>query len=235
MLNNKSGELYSDINSFKNSKGFEISTANSEVENNPQGSIAILLIRKAPKEIINLYVKELTSQLRESTKAANEPKTLKNIVNYQSPYFVNSGGTLYTYAIKDGDLYVIANNNINAISLVTAARLNSNSIKVTPWSNNTDIHLSKGDVISFNVSGSVKLGDFLGYKSADGLKGYQSFSVYSRFNHGSLIGKIGDGDWFFIGKSSKITAQTAGHLRLMINDKDRANNDGFFNVRYSIN
>ena len=83
------------------------------------------------------------------------------------------------------------------------------------------------------ASGSITLGVFSVACYPKGISGFRTHNVASQFNHGSLIGKIGDdGDWFYVGSEKTIVADRDGFLRLRINDDKEDDNDGHFVVRY---
>lgn len=50
------------------------------------------------------------------------------------------------------------------------------------------------------------------------------------FPNGTLLARIGDGDYFATGKKIQFVARNSGRLSFLVNDKDDCNNDGGFNV-----
>ena len=238
MLNNRNGKVYSDFNGFKNSKGFEIKTIRSKGSATKTALFFTeLVIANAPKDIIDMYYTELTTYYRKYNQSQIVSMVLNSKKDFDSKFYIKSGGTYYSVSLKAGKLRVSATDNIGAKGLAYAERLDANTVKVTPFSNVTDIFIKEGDEIKFRASGTMKLGAFLGVfagpSSPNGIKGYRNYNVVSRFNHGSLMGKIGNDPWFLIGQGTTIKATTSGPLSLQVNDTKVNDNDGFFNVYYS--
>jgi hypothetical protein len=228
-----------DINVFSNSKGFLVYT--QRIENDNGKSVLLtsnLIIKNAPKDIADLYFGELTNNFRPIEKSEISPKKLKQKGDFDSGYYVQTGGTLYSVRIGEGDLWVSAMNNSEAIYSVCAEKTYVNTYKITPWTSTTDILIDKGDVINFKASGSITLGAFASLFGSrcypDGIDGFRNYNIASNFNHGSLIGRIGRGDWFYIGRNRTITAKESGLLELRINDNKVNDDDGFFTVKYTI-
>jgi hypothetical protein len=53
-------------------------------------------------------------------------------------------------------------------------------------------------------------------------------------NHSALIGKIGDGDPFLVGKSKSFDVAAQGRLFLGVNDHGVENNSGSFQVMITV-
>ncbi len=129
-------------------------------------------------------------------------------------------------------------NNINTssnIKSVIAKRLNDNSIEINSETNTSDITVKKGTKVNVIATGLIKLGTFAGSGSANGIIGYDDYSKIKGFRHGSLLGKIGNGDWFLIGENKSFIPDRDGILSFMVNDRDPSNNSGSFIVEYAIN
>ena len=116
----------------------------------------------------------------------------------------------------------------------TYRRINSNQIEVFSNSNETDISVKRGSTISITATGQIRLGAFAGVGDADGIDGLTTYNKVSGFRHGALLGRVGDGSWFLIGKSSSFVADRDGTLSLIVNDADASNNAGSFNINYTI-
>jgi hypothetical protein len=89
-------------------------------------------------------------------------------------------------------------------------------------------------LISFKANGIIEIGFFAGSSGPNGKDGYSSYNKVAGFKHGSLLGKIGNGEWFLIGESSEIVADRDGLLSVMVNDNDPENNEGSYTLEYSI-
>jgi hypothetical protein len=110
-----------------------------------------------------------------------------------------------------------------------------NTIDVSSYSNHTRVFLKKGNILTLKASGEITLGPFAGTTGPEGIEGYTIYDFVQGFKQGSLLGKIGDGEWFLVGNGQTITCQESGDLQLVVNDNDPSNNSGYFYVEYSIN
>lgn len=97
-----------------------------------------------------------------------------------------------------------------------------------------DIIINRGDTIYLRAKGKIKLGAWAGYTDPNGIDGYESYSIDTRFKHGSLLLQLG-GNYYSVGSSAKIISPGSFRLRFFINDSDISNNDGTFEIEYSIN
>ena len=235
LANDYGNDLFSDHNTFKNNKNYNLETWRFRADDDNRLIIAAKCVfPDAPRDIIELYAMELNSEYRERTNPYFNTKGNNVRLLNESPKYVKSGGTIYFYEIDDGTLEVSALGNFDASGVVSTERLNHNTLKVNSYSNITDIRLNEGDVIKFDAWGSVTLGFMAGSATPAGVNGFELYSISSRHKHGSLIGRIDKGNWFYIGNARTIVAPASGRLELKINDSDRSNNDGFFYVTYSI-
>jgi hypothetical protein len=111
-----------------------------------------------------------------------------------------------------------------------------NKFEVNSYTTFAEVFVKKGDKLYLKAEGAISFGTWAGSCSPNGIDGFESYSVRSTFKHGALLGKIGkEGIWFLIGSYKVITAETDDNLYLMINDYDPSNNNGLFEVEYSIN
>ena len=237
-LEDPARKLYSDLNQFKNNRGYEIYTVRIVDKYGRLKAIsANLKIKNAPKDIIELYVKEITSNCRKNTSSMLDPFKSGQKLDSEPVHYVISGGTIYLYEIKNGTLKVTALDNSDAKAVVIAEHIAPNKLKVTPWSNFTNISLKKGAVLELKTSGTIALGNFIrlvhGKTGPEGIDGYQQYNIDRRFNHGCLLGKIGKGEWFLVGNGKRIVAENEGFLQLKINDNKVNDNDGYFVVEYA--
>ncbi|RED92469.1 hypothetical protein [Marinoscillum furvescens] len=226
-------DLYSDINTFRNSRGWEIYTVRLDDERNNQYAVSgNFKVKNAPRDIIELYMLELTTEYRKSTSPYIEPWEGGEL-KAESGSYVKSGTTFYKIDLEGGDLRVTALDNLDAKGVVVAEKIGDHLLKITPWTNYTHISLKKGDEINLSANGSITLGVFSVPCYPNGISGFRTHNVDGRYNHGCLIGKIGDGDWFYVGTQETIAADRDGLLQLRINDNKESDNDGHFEVRYS--
>ena len=100
----------------------------------------------------------------------------------------------------------------------------------------TRIFLNKGDKVSLRAKGVVRVGSFAGYSGPNGIDGFTAYNITSNAKHGALVYQIDlDPDWYPVGEFKTITAHKTGWLRLGVNDNDADNNEGYYEVEYSIN
>lgn len=112
--------------------------------------------------------------------------------------------------------------------------LNSRTIEVTSNSKPTNIVCKAGDKLQFRASGKITFGVFAGSGDPNGIEGFTSYNMVEGYKHGSLLGKIGNGDYFLIGTAKEYTTPNGGELQLIVNDQDPSNNSGSFTVEYSL-
>lgn len=101
-----------------------------------------------------------------------------------------------------------------------------------PWTS-TGINVNRGDRISFEVNGDIRIGPNVsaGPDGNPDLARRISYPVRS-MAAGGLIGRVGNSAPFRIGTSREpITMPASGELRLGINDDRFNDNDGWFTVR----
>ena len=223
------------LHEFINNQNYVISTYLTQ---NSSGIIehmwTTFKIDNPDHDIIKMYLSDITSSSRPIFSNYKTPWTDSDSLNLESP-FVKSGGTTYSASFKDGEFQItVRNNNLEKFD-VMAESVEENTIKVTPWSTITHIYLSKNDRIEYSVSGTITLGAIRYPVGPSCIDGFRNFNIFNNANHGSLIGRIGDGLWFLVGKSGVITATEEGRLELRVNDKKNDDNDGFFNFQFKFN
>lgn len=226
----KHEKLFSDHNTFINHKGYRIETWRLEKDDGDMAILSSFIVEDVPTDILHTYIQDITSQGRKRFSSQITPWEIGEEIKEKSDFYVKSGTTLYRYKYKEGKLEVSAWDNLDASSDVVAEKIDENKYKITPWTNLTNIKLEVGEQVQINASGSITLGAFAGSSYPVGISGFRAYNVLNSCNHGSLIGKIGKGDWFYIGSSKTITAKTKGYLRLRINDDREVDNSGYFTV-----
>lgn len=104
-----------------------------------------------------------------------------------------------------------------------------------PWTDTT-IDLGAGDEITITANGEV-IDDINNHPdrtfTPDGepdLEGEHSGDPHRDINHAALIGKVGDGEAFFVGSDHAFTAADAGRLHLGINDGRFDDNAGAYDA-----
>jgi hypothetical protein len=224
--------ISTDIETFENSKGFTISAAGYSSANQAKFTNVSLKIPNPSIEMIRMYKLELVSNYRNTFRSSMNPYEDAE----EERLYVDSGKTVYEYDIdKEGELVVEVRKNTDAIWPIMAERISTNTIKVDSFSNFTDISVREGQLVEIEASGSIKLGVFSVDCYPEGINGFRYNNVEQRFNHGCLIGKIGnDGEWFYIGRNKTFTAPVSGVLHLRINDDVEIDNSGHFIVTCSV-
>ncbi len=156
-------------------------------------------------------------------------KTRSSFTNSELEKISEKSDNIYSHE-KD------SNNSTIFVSkeLSYAKKINSNKLEINSETNSTTLNLRKGDEITFSSSGQIRLGAFAGYGTPNGIDGFTGYNRIEGFRHGSLLGRIGNGNWFFIGESKSIIADREGQLQLMVNDDAISDNTGSFVVEYSI-
>jgi hypothetical protein len=101
----------------------------------------------------------------------------------------------------------------------------------------TDVELCDGDILRVTATGSVQ---HALTEPAVGPEGKpDSTLVYENSwdkesNHGALVGRIGDGEWFYVGPQLEVPVSTTGPLTLAVNDRGVDNNAGAFEARVAV-
>lgn len=227
-MRKRTGNISGDDETFENSKGFQIKCNAFASFDSEHLTHVEFKIPNPSEDLFELYAMELTSEYRNILRTNKSPSEIPD----EDDFYVNSGRTLYDLKIdENGTLVVSARRNNEATCPIITERINYNTLKVSSFSNFTDIVLEKGQVISFKATGTIRVGILS--TSPSGIDGWRSYNVEPNFRHGILMGKIGeDGNWFLIGSQRTITAQDSGILYLRINEKDVSNNEGYFIVNY---
>ncbi|WP_339903307.1 hypothetical protein, partial [uncultured Cyclobacterium sp.] len=96
--------------------------------------------------------------------------------------------------------------------------------------------IKKGEEIQIVASGSVVFGMFAGSASPNGFTNgaFKSYNILGGANHGALLFRIGQGDWYFVGTEMTIISKDEGDMQFLINDADASNNSGEFKVQVRI-
>ena len=110
------------------------------------------------------------------------------------------------------------------------------TVDVPAWAESvpTGIYVDSGTVLKIQASGQVR-----GYAkgpmtSADARKGDPRVKARTRGGALCLLGRIGDDKPFVVGIDKKVTMRGSGHLRLMVNDKNYADNAGAYKVTITL-
>ena len=231
-MRRKMNAISSDNESFENRNGFVIKASAFGSFDREEFTYVSLTIPNPSKEMIRMYKLELVSNYRNTFLSSMNPYEDAEL----GRLYVGSGRTAYNYELdEDGQLVLEVQKNTDAIWPIMAERISTNTIKVDSFSNFTDISVREGQLIEIEASGSIKLGVFSVDCYPEGINGFRYNNVEQRFNHGCLIGKIGnEGEWFYIGRNKTFTAPVSGVLHLRINDDVEIDNSGHFSITYSV-
>lgn len=228
---NTRDRVNSDYNKFRNNFGAELLT----IRDKGEPTIIVYTIKKE-KDIANLYIHHFKSILRGVNSfypayLEENGKFVENrIKNDKGMWYFGSGALLYSIKINDSNIKIRAIDNIDYPMSTFCEKLSKSIYKVTSYSSDLAFNFKEGEVLNINATGRVDLGEFAGSSSPAGINGFTMYNYVNRFKHGSLIGKIGHGSWFYIGNSKRIVVPTDGKLTLKINDRDVTNNEGYYIV-----
>src|SRR5690606_6321210 len=204
------------IESFVNDKGYKIRLYNlDERESAFKDSYLSFDIENPIAEIMELYSLELATYYRRPNKSTQDyfdldPNSSKRYVRMGGSRVmsINVEKNQFTLRIHvNGDLFY----NIMAYRFVE----NLDMLTVTPFTNTTDLYINKGDVVSLTATGNVYINRMkaLVYSyEPDGNKNMYitEYPVYKQFKYGALLGKVGEGPWFEVGKSFSFEAERSG-------------------------
>lgn len=122
---------------------------------------------------------------------------------------------------------VFMTENANVHDQIEVARFLTTPIKVSP-----------GDEVHIKASGSIKVGSWVGNSLPKGRTSgllsadISAYNIVPKFNHAALLYRIsGDSQWQFAGEDIEFIAQRDGYLEFEVNDIDKSNNSGAYQVR----
>ncbi|GAB4577801.1 MAG: hypothetical protein Fur0022_05330 [Anaerolineales bacterium] len=98
----------------------------------------------------------------------------------------------------------------------------------------TEIHVEPGDYVWITASGNVTLGMFAGSTGPAGTSSMllSGYSTVPDLPHGALLCRVkGDKEWQYCGAELEFQPSRKGVLELTVNDEDRGNNIGAFQVQ----
>ncbi|NVK52422.1 MAG: hypothetical protein HWD85_05765 [Flavobacteriaceae bacterium] len=206
-----SKEVYSDINIFKNNRNHKITIVTTKKD---IAETISLDFPKASKDMIKLYYEQFASNLRDVFKTTKDPNHYNNSTNLNKKRFTDDKTDfIYVISYENKKLNVSILSKFFLENPIVMKRLDYNKFKLTSYSSYSNIYLKKGEKIKIKATNPAsKYHQPSGYKT-------NSNTFDKRFNHNALIAKIGDSDWFYVGKGKTITAQNSGILRFKINNK----------------
>ena len=225
-------KLYSDKNIFydKTNGNIFITTDFSIIDNSSKSPMYVSFIIKNPT---NIVIANYEKELKDDYYRVEDYYKEDNMIPY-----TKNGRNIITIKKTAFSYEILVRTNPDKLQGIPPKRISQNTLEINSYVNEngaSGIIVRKGDRISFKAKGSIVLGTFAGSGGPDGISGLEGYSEVQKLKHGSLIGKIGDGDWFSVGSYASIVAQNSGKLTLQVNDNDPSNNEGSFIVEYSIN
>ena len=104
-----------------------------------------------------------------------------------------------------------------------------------PWTD-TGLNLAKGSTINISAGGTIKVAGSDTAKTPDGVQGCKGDknNVAPDLTCVALIGRIGNGAPFEVGRSKTLSAPTAGRLYLGVNDSAFDDNSGKWDARITV-
>ena len=195
----------------------------------------VFSIPNASDNEIALYKMELASAFRKRSSSFIDPEDIPK----SGEVYIGGGSAFYSFSVSpDNTLKIYIEQNNSSTSGVTALRVGSDKYELNSWANRTDLYVFQGQEISISVNGSIGIGIFTdlfrGPTGPQGINDYSWFSIDSQFPHACVMGQIGDGPWFLVGRNKTITADRNGRLKLRINDSVRKDNSGSFDVSIQV-
>ena len=130
--------------------------------------------------------------------------------------------------------------NINAYAIIQMEPSEAHRIVVRGFTRTT-VCVKKGDAISIEADGSIKVGSFVGSSDPDGRSSgvlglsLESYNIVSRFNHAVLMYRFtGEDEWKVAGKRKRFIAPRDGCIEFEVNDNSQGDNSGYYEVEVSI-
>ncbi|EON76339.1 hypothetical protein ADIS_3467 [Lunatimonas lonarensis] len=93
------------------------------------------------------------------------------------------------------------------------------------------IRIVGGKEVEAFARGRIKLGFLLDNVTANGISGYQNFSIDPKLPHGAFIMRIPGSPWVNFGTNNVHRFNQGGLIDIAINDADYSNNAGYFDVK----
>ena len=95
----------------------------------------------------------------------------------------------------------------------------------------TDVCVKEGERLVVEASGAVRLGFFAGSGGPNGIGLDDGYDIVTPYPHGALLCKVdGEAAWRYCGESYAFTARADGCLLFEVNDNDKSNNAGAFEL-----
>lgn len=124
---------------------------------------------------------------------------------------------------------------------LTSSALYNRSHKVSDYAK-IDIQVLEGSLVTIEASGNIRVGTWVGTVSPEGKSAgvlgisLEGYNIVNKFPHGSLIYRIGDEAWKLCGHKCGFVSQISGILSITfeINDKNKTDNYGAYDVRISV-
>ena len=127
--------------------------------------------------------------------------------------------------------------NINSFIIIQMEPSRAVSLGVNSYIK-PNICFKKGDIITIEASGQMKVGNFVGSSGPDGKEvgwNLEMYNVVPQFNHAALMYKVsGDKEWRLAGKRRRFIASRDGCIEFDINDNTQGDNSGKYDVEVSI-
>lgn len=213
------------------------------------GKTFMYVIKSPTTAIINNFNSEISKNYKKfSTEDIAKSPILKNWFQNKSDYQISVNKFIGDFlSMKNALIINLTFINMSELmsqafeedategNAVLAKSIGTNKLEINSMTNATTINVKKGDKLYLKATGQITFGAWAGSGNPNGIDGYTSYNRVSGFRHGSLLAKIGDGEYFSIGTYKVIVAQSSGKLQLLVNDGDPSNNSGSFTVQYSIN
>lgn len=105
----------------------------------------------------------------------------------------------------------------------------------------TNLNLQRGDRVLIEATGSIEVGKIIGHSGPEGKESgmlgasLSEYNIVRNYAHGALMFKYkADSSWLYSGREYNFTAKYNGRLIFEVNDKDKINNSGNYQVNVKI-
>lgn len=229
------GKLYVDHNFFTNRTGQKLLVSRAKVDGGEEKvQLSLLFVGVKAEPLRALYSAELRLTYRPMLSSKPGTSDAMRLVDGRSEPFVDTGRVFYSYSLVGKAFLATVTSNYEGSEPVFALSTGPRTIRVNSYSRRVELYLNQGDELRLSASGSVRLGPFVGASGPDGVDGFEHYSVDSGFKLGALLGRVGNRPWSMIGAAGRLVASEDGFVELIVNDNDRGNNSGAYEVTMSL-
>jgi hypothetical protein len=164
------------------------------------------------------------------------PVALDQVVNQNAVrLLVRDSAGRYRSLSKTPELVMI-----NTFNVILMQNKNTQKLGVSAFTK-TKICFTKGNIVTIEASGLIHVGPWVGKSDPDGREygvfgiTLERYSIDTTITTSALMYRLsGDERWKFAGKRRRFIAERDGCLEFEVNDKDKSNNYGEYEVEVTI-